>query len=303
MSDNSSVDAKDIAILRLIAGLRKSFEWVEFRKIDEKLPWNTIRINRSVKKLIYLRCLRAKPPYEKPMIKITAKGLDTLALWDLKNHGVVSVIGDVIGTGKEAIVLNGRSNSGKWVIIKLHRYYQKEFEKLKRSSSFAAIIDRSKKLNIAIHEIDIPRAKAQTEFNALKLAKKKGIPVASPLGLNRHVVVTEMIQSSDGIPAPQLAEIKTIDNPLLLAEEIAADIYDIKYKMGMVHGDLSEFNILLDNDGNHYFIDWPQAIFIEDEKDWETIFARDIKNISDFFYRKYNIAPSLFRKYQKDYIA
>jgi RIO kinase 2 len=80
------------------------------------------------------------------------------------------------------------------------------------------------------------------------------------------------------------------------------------YKLGIIHGDLSEFNILIDSEGDFVIIDWPQAIevgkkgkldklpFEEVEYDEEFYLKRDIENVVRYF-KKYGIDKDIDKLY------
>jgi RIO kinase 2 len=80
------------------------------------------------------------------------------------------------------------------------------------------------------------------------------------------------------------------------------------YKLGIIHGDLSEFNILIDSEGDFVIIDWPQAIevgkkgkldklpFEEVEYDEEYYLKRDLENLLRYF-KKYGIDKDIDKLY------
>ncbi|MEM4676092.1 MAG: RIO1 family regulatory kinase/ATPase, partial [Nitrososphaerota archaeon] len=121
---------------------------------------------------------------------------------------------------------------------------------------------------------------ARMEFKALLMLKGK-VPVPTPVYRTRHVVVTELFE---GI---ELASLSKLDN----AEEVLLKIIDaIKsaYEAGVVHRDLSAYNVLIKADGNIILIDWPQ--WVERKHPQASLYLeRDIRNILSFFARKWNI--------------
>ena len=62
----------------------------------------------------------------------------------------------------------------------------------------------------------------------------------------------------------------------------------IYQKLQMIHGDLGEFNIVLDIKGNILIIDWLQWIS-KDHPNSQTILERDIQNVCSYFKKKYGI--------------
>jgi serine/threonine-protein kinase RIO1 len=56
----------------------------------------------------------------------------------------------------------------------------------------------------------------------------------------------------------------------------------------IVHGDLSEYNILVAESGRFVIIDWPQSVARNDPAA-KTLLERDVTNIVEFFARKHNV--------------
>ena len=80
-------------------------------------------------------------------------------------------------------------------------------------------------------------------------------------------------------------------DPEAVLDKIIKDI-KLTYKSGIIHGDLSEFNILIQENEDPIIIDWPQSISIEHPNS-AIVIERDIKNILSFFKRKYKIEKEL----------
>jgi len=60
----------------------------------------------------------------------------------------------------------------------------------------------------------------------------------------------------------------------------------------LVHGDLSEYNILISESGRFAFIDWPQSVSADDPRA-DHLLARDVSNILRFFDKKYRVSVPL----------
>src|SRR5213083_329085 len=110
---------------------------------------------------------------------------------------------------------------------------------------------------------------ASKEFKNLQLAKEAGLAVPTPIYVAKN-----------GVPAPHLREV-----PLQAASswydkivEMVKDLYD---KAKLVHGDLSEYNILVP-DGYPMLIDFAQAVTIEHPEAREFL-RRDIDNLNNYF--------------------
>lgn len=96
-----------------------------------------------------------------------------------------------------------------------------------------------------------------------------------------NAILIEYLGDENGA-APRLNEVKlTTEQKENFHRKILGNIELFK-SIGIVHGDLSEFNILIWNN-NIYIIDFPQAIDIKRNPEWEKYLERDIANINKFF--------------------
>ena len=120
---------------------------------------------------------------------------------------------------------------------------------------------------------------ASKEFRNLKEFFSAGVRVPEPIAVEKNVLVMEYIHI-DGSPARQLKDVKVSDPESLMSEII--EQMRISYtKAKLVHGDLSEYNILM-KDELPVIIDVSQAVSVRHPYA-EKYLARDIKNILRFF--------------------
>ncbi len=284
------IDEVDIAVLRVVEGLRTAFEWVPMSSVVDKLPYPRIEVERRARFLEKAALVKYRyiGHYREFALMILERGFDTLALWDFKRHGILEEVGDTIGEGKEAEIVLARSPSGEPVVIKFHRYWAKEFRHIRRSLSYAAVVVRGQELNLEDSRIDVPRAKAQVEMKALEAVHKAGVSTPEPLGVNRHAVAMRMVEGEEPeTPAPNLSDIK-LKNPREALEQITSDVETMVREAGFIHGDLNEYNILVDREGVLYYIDFPQAVPVSYEEA-QLILERDLENIFSHFRRKYRL--------------
>jgi RIO kinase 1 len=122
------------------------------------------------------------------------------------------------------------------------------------------------------------------EVDALYRLAGAGVRVPKPYNFHEGVLLMELVTDEDGNAAPRL-------NDVLLsaeqAEEFHAQLIGQVVRMlcaGVVHGDLSEFNILLAADGP-VIIDLPQAVDAAGNNHAERMLLRDVANLSGFFGR------------------
>jgi RIO kinase 1 len=116
------------------------------------------------------------------------------------------------------------------------------------------------------------------EVDALYQLAAAGVRVPKPYGYFDGVLVMELVADPDGNPAPRLGEVD-------LSAETALEYHDFLIQqvvrmlcVGLVHGDLSEFNVLIDPDGP-VIIDLPQAVNAAGNNAAFAMLERDVNNL------------------------
>ncbi len=122
------------------------------------------------------------------------------------------------------------------------------------------------------------------EVDALHRLAAAGVRVPKPFNFHDGVLLMELVVDADGAAAPRL-------NDVTLTAEAArahhATLIGEVVRMlcaGVIHGDLSEFNILLAADGP-VIIDLPQAVDAAGNNHAQRMLLRDVGNLRDFFGR------------------
>jgi RIO kinase 2 len=200
-------------------------------------------------------------------------GYDCLAINALFKAGVIESFGQTLGVGKEADVYDALSSTGKRIAIKFHRLGRISFRQTRRKRGY------SREHSSWLFQSHIA---AEKEFEAMKLVYGKGVSVPEPISHNRHVVAMGMIEGA------QLYKYKDIGKPEKVLREILHNVRKSYLKAHVIHGDLSEYNIILEPDGHLLIIDWPQAVKT-DHANAAELLERDIKNVLIFFSRKFKI--------------
>ena len=122
------------------------------------------------------------------------------------------------------------------------------------------------------------------EVEALNKLAHAGLRVPKPFGFFDGVLIMELIVDEDGQPAPRLNDISlTADMALLYHEELIQQVVKMLC-VGLIHGDLSEFNVLVDAEGP-VIIDLPQAVNAAGSNNAAMMFERDVNNLSRYFGR------------------
>jgi len=127
------------------------------------------------------------------------------------------------------------------------------------------------------------------EVDALYRAVDAGVRAPTPHVFMDGVLIMDLVADDQGNPAPRLFDIDfTEEEALSVFHTVLKDIVRLLHA-GIVHGDLSEYNILMAWDGP-VIIDMPQAIDASVNRNAEAIFLRDVRNFTAYMGR---FAPSL----------
>jgi RIO kinase 1 len=116
------------------------------------------------------------------------------------------------------------------------------------------------------------------EVDALYQLVAAGVRVPKPIGYFDGVLVMELVADADGNPAPRLGEVEL--SPETAREYHAVLIRDVvrMLSLGLIHGDLSEFNVLVAPDGP-VIIDLPQAVNAAGNNAALAMLERDVNNL------------------------
>lgn len=120
------------------------------------------------------------------------------------------------------------------------------------------------------------------EVDALYKLASAGVRVPKAYGCIDGVLLMELITDAEGNVAPRLNDIS------LSAEQARKDHAEIMQSVvrmlcaGLVHGDLSEFNVLVDAHGP-VIIDLPQAVDAAGNNNAQSMLARDVNNMSNYY--------------------
>ena len=251
----------------------------EFDKIledDETSKDFDINIDEIQKKKIdYKRIKKIDQSKKKAAIESVFDERTTFNLNKLLMNGPLERVEGVISAGKEANVYLAYDLNGMEVAIKI---YKIDRNTSKWMRNYIIGDPRFKKIPKNISKIIF--LWASKEYKNLKRAYKVGLSVPKPILIKDNILIMEYI-GFESIPAPLLKDIKEPKNIVDLMKEILVFIKYLFQKAQLVHGDLSEFNILYHNQ-KPVVIDISQAVSIYHPKA-EIYLARDIKNIFRYF--------------------
>jgi RIO kinase 1 len=203
-------------------------------------------------------------------------------LQPLIDDGVIDEVLRSLKSGKEATVYLVRSGAhlrcAKVYRDMAQRSFQKraqyqEGRKVRGSRQARAM---SKSTSFGRREQET--AWKNAEVDALYQLVAADVRVPRPLGYFDGVLIMELVSDAAGNPAPRLGEVE-------LSAETARDYHHVLIRqvvrmlcLGLIHGDLSEFNVLVATDGP-VIIDLPQAVNAAGNNAALAMLERDVNNL------------------------
>jgi RIO kinase 1 len=214
-------------------------------------------------------------------------------LQPLIDDGVIDEVIRSLKSGKEATVYVVRSGT-RVRCAKVYRDMgQRSFQKRAqyqegrkvRGSRQARAMSKSTRFGRKEQEA----AWKNAEVDALYQLVAAGVRVPQPYGYFNDTLIMELVTDAEGNPAPRLGEVE-------LTAEIAREYHRFLIRqivrmlsVGLIHGDLSEFNVLVGPDGP-VIIDLPQVVNAAGNNGAFAMLERDVNNIRNTLGR---FAPEL----------
>lgn len=271
---------RDFRVLSIVERGMRKYEYVPLELIERHANMPSTHVAAVLQKLNRLRLVKRRLG-DYVGYRLTYMGLDMLALRSLVERGVLEALGERLGVGKESDVYYGLAPGGERVVVKFHRVGRTSFQRVARVRHYAA--------RLHADWFMLAKLAGQREYRALEDLFRAGALVPRPLSYSRHVVVTEYIE---GI---ELYAYRSPVDPEAILVKILETLRRAYLDVGIVHGDLSEYNVLVSMVGEEetpYIIDWPQYV----ERDFpeaERLLARDVEYIARFFAKRYDVEVSL----------
>jgi RIO kinase 2 len=267
----TKLESYDLRILQAIELGMIQHEVVPFEEVVRYSGLNESELEYRMKRLDELELLyRQWDPYLGYIMNYNA--YDLLALNALVKADVLDALGPSIGIGKESDVFEAVAPGDVKVAVKFHRLGRTSFRDTRRKREYVA--DRRH-----ISWLYQSRLAAEAEYSALKSMHEAGVSVPEPINQNRHVIVMQLIRGT------QLSDIISLEDPQLFLDDVLEDVR-LAYMAGVIHTDLSEYNILVDGEGEVWIIDWPQYTSTDHPNAMELL-ERDVGNVVYFFQRKH----------------
>ncbi len=208
------------------------------------------------------------------------------ALLPLIEDGIVDEVISQLMSGKEATVYVVRCGEA----IRCAKVYKeaakRSFKKAvqyregrkERSSRRARAMEKGSSYGRKLQE----EVWQNAEVDALYRLARAGVRVPQPYGCFDGVLLMELVSNDEGGVAPRLNDVS------MSAEQAREDHRDIMHDImrmlcaGLVHGDLSEFNVLVDDYGP-VIIDLPQAVDAAANNNARAMLLRDVQNMNSYY--------------------
>jgi len=204
------------------------------------------------------------------------------ALQPLIEDGVIDEVLRSLKSGKEATVYVVRSGE-RLLCAKVYRDMgQRSFQKRAayqegrkvRGSRQARAMGKSTRFGKKEQEA----AWKNAEVDALYQLVAADVRVPKPYGYFNDVLLMEMVTDADGDPAPRLGEVDLLPQTALEYHAFLIRQVVRMLAIGLIHGDLSEFNVLVGRDGP-VIIDLPQVVNAAGNNGALAMLQRDVNNL------------------------
>ncbi|WP_028645857.1 serine protein kinase RIO [Nocardioides sp. URHA0020] len=215
--------------------------------------------------------------------------------WVVTSQAAVDTELGILKTGKEADAflleraVPGTDGPGESVVMVAKRYRSNEHRTFHRAAAYTegrsmkrSRDERALKRKSTFGKIVASGEWANSEWDALKRCWELGLPVPYPVQIDGTEILMEWITCADGETAPRLAQ--TRPEPVLLASyfDQLRDALATMVAHGIVHGDLSAYNILAADD-RLVIIDLPQIVDLVGNTAGLDFLLRDCTNICTWF--------------------
>ena len=194
-------------------------------------------------------------------------------LFKLISEGHFKGLESPISVGKESNVFSALTKSSKRVIVKIYRLetcdFNRMYDYIKADPRFHKLRRKKRKIIFAW---------VQREYKNLLKADKAKVRIPKPITFSNNTIILEFIGEKNNI-APKLKDKIPRDKKKFFNKTV--EYIKKLYKAGLVHADLSAFNILNFKE-KPILIDFSQSTTLEHPEAMDFL-KRDIKNVCDFF--------------------
>jgi RIO kinase 1 len=209
-------------------------------------------------------------------------------LFKLSSQGYFEELESTVSTGKEANIFTAKTRDGSRIIAKIYRLENCNFNQMRKY-----LLNDPRYISTTKNSRQIIFTWTQREYRNLMIAREV-IKVPQPIIFKDNILLMEFIGIDH--PAPEL-KVMPPKNPKKFFDKVIKNMTKL-FKHGMIHGDLSHFNIL-NHEEEPIFIDFSQATTTQ-AANAEMLIRRDITNIANYFKKFFDIdEDELYNKITK----
>ncbi len=255
------------------------------RRAQKKLAHKEKRVERRDKMLVH------DFSTERATIEEVFDQATLMVIYQFLNSGVLYEVHGVVNAGKEARIYWGKNKEGKDLAVKIYLTASAEFKKgmlkyIEGDYRFKGIKRDTRSLIFTW---------AQKEFRNLEQASRAKVRVPKPVAVKNNVLIMEFI-GKNGVNAASLKE-QAPSDPEKVYEILLTYMEKLYQKADLVHGDLSEYNIMMWK-GKPVVFDVAQAVPTSHPMA-EFFLRRDLTNVNRFFKRLGVTVLSIEEAYKK----
>jgi len=214
-----------------------------------------------------------------------------MTIYELMNRGEIEDIYGVVKAGKESRIYWGKGHNGEELAIKIYLTVSAEF----RKGMLPYLVGDPRFKNVKRDSRSLVYAWAQKEFNNLQAAYDAGVKVPKPLTVKNNILVMEFI-GEKGISAPLMKDVK-LRGPKRVFQKLLAYVKKLYRKAKLVHGDLSEYNVMIWQ-GEPVIFDVSQSVLLEHPNAHQFL-LRDLENLRRYFKKLGGAVPSIEEMYRR----
>ena len=198
------------------------------------------------------------------------------SIWKLITQGRFEGLESPIKIGKESNVFSALNKQKERFAVKIYRINASDFNKMYK------YLAPDRRFTIMKNKRQIIMTWARREFINLEKAWQSGVSVPKPIAVNENVLVMEFLgEKENPISSPMLKNYN--GNLEDIFEYLLESLKKLYQTAKLVHGDLSEYNILV-REGKPVIIDLSHSVPLNSPIA-EELLIRDVKNTCNFFNR------------------
>jgi RIO kinase 1 len=202
-----------------------------------------------------------------------------MQLYDLLRKGILKEFNGEISSGKESKVYHAIAKGNVEVAVKIYLTVNTEIRRM----MLKYIIGDKRFEKAKSDSRSLVFTWARKEYANLSTLHGVGLPVPKPIIVQKNILVMSFI-GENGQRAPLLKEVHELEKPSETYMEIIDFIVKSRDKAGLIHADLSEYNVMIWNE-KPFIIDLSQAVPITHPLAGEFL-RRDVENINRFFMKR-----------------